>query len=146
MTTTKPWLEFSFPIVDTAPSANVYHRIDLRQNPTKFRSSADGVEVAMFSDLKRHDMGDGLAESFAAASEQQNREFITAKLWGVADSAPYLHDGRALTLKEAITSHGGEAAPARDQFLTMDEREQDELIAFLKTLRNPSRPNADIVH
>ncbi len=146
MTTTKPWLEFSFPIVDTTPSANVYFRIDLRKNPMKFRSSDDGVEVAMFSDLKRHDMGDGLAESFAAASEQQNREFITAKLWGVADSAPYLHDGRALTLTEAITSHGGEAAPARDQFLSMDERQQDELIAFLKTLRNPSRPNADLVH
>ncbi|MCZ6912403.1 MAG: hypothetical protein O7F72_06315 [Proteobacteria bacterium] len=146
LTTTKPWLDFSFRIVDTVPSANVYYRIDLRQRPMGFKPSAGGVEVPMFSDLKRHDMGDGLAENFVAASGQKNREYITAKLWGVADTAPYLHDGRALTLEEAIALHGGEAVSARDQFLGLSVGQQAELIAFLKTLRNPSRPNADIVH
>ncbi len=146
LTTTKPWLDFSFRIVDTVPSANVYYRIDLRQRPMGFKPSAGGVEVPMFSDLKRHDMGDGLAENFVTASGQKNREYITAKLWGVADTAPYLHDGRALTLEEAIALHGGEAASARDQFLGLSVGQQGELIAFLKTLRNPSRPNADLVH
>lgn len=146
MTTEKPWLDFSFPVVDDAPSANVYYRVDLRRGPMGFKSSSGGVEVPMFSDFKRHDMGPDLAEDFSAASDQQNREYITAKLWGVADTAPYMHDGRALTLEEAIASHGGDAEWARDRFLSMDERWQGELIAFLKTLRNPSRPNADIVH
>ena len=36
-------------------------------------------------------------------------EWRTPPLWGVADSAPYLHDGRARTLHEAIRLHGGEA-------------------------------------
>ncbi|MCH8958544.1 MAG: hypothetical protein IH835_03690 [Proteobacteria bacterium] len=146
MTTEKPWLEFSFPVVDDAPSANVYYQVDLRRGPMGFKPSSGGVEVPMFSDLKRHDMGPDLAEDFSAASDQQNREYITAKLWGVADTAPYMHDGRALTLEEAIASHGGDAEWARDRFLSMDESGREELIAFLKTLRNPSRPNADIVH
>ncbi|MGB7347706.1 MAG: di-heme oxidoredictase family protein, partial [Pirellulaceae bacterium] len=37
------------------------------------------------------------------------REWRTPPLWGVADSAPYLHDGRAKTLHEAVLWHGGEA-------------------------------------
>ena len=53
-------------------------------------------------------MGDGLKEDFESA-EISNREFITARLWGVADTAPYLHDGRATTLFQAINAHGGEA-------------------------------------
>ena len=36
-------------------------------------------------------------------------EWRTTPLWGVAASAPYLHDGRAPTLNEAILLHGGEA-------------------------------------
>jgi CxxC motif-containing protein (DUF1111 family) len=34
-------------------------------------------------------------------------EWRTAPLWGVADSGPYLHDGRANSLAEAIELHGG---------------------------------------
>jgi len=29
-------------------------------------------------------------------------------LWGVRDSAPYLHDGRAATIEEAILLHHGQ--------------------------------------
>ncbi len=65
--------------------------------------------VPLFGDLKRHDMGDALAENFHLVDEQRNREFTTARLWGIADSGPYLHDGRATTLTEAIMLRGGEA-------------------------------------
>ena len=37
-------------------------------------------------------------------------EWRTPALWGFRDSAPYLHDGRAKTLDQAIAFHGGEAA------------------------------------
>jgi CxxC motif-containing protein (DUF1111 family) len=100
----------------------------------------------MFSDLKRHDMGDELAEEFHGASPRQNREFITAKLWGVADTAPYLHDGRALTLNEAILLHGGEATAARDAYLGLDDRKKNQVLRFLRTLRNPVSPNADVLN
>ena len=36
-------------------------------------------------------------------------EWKTPTLWGVADSAPYLHDGSAATLREAILRHRGDA-------------------------------------
>ena len=43
-------------------------------------------------------------------------EWRTPPLWGVADSAPYLHDGRARTLVRAIQAHGGQAEASRSKF------------------------------
>ena len=99
----------------------------------------------MFSDLKRHDIGETLAEAFHGADDQLNHEFITAKLWGVADTAPYLHDGRALTLHEAIMLHGGEAQTERDEYEALSVEQKNELLAFLRTLRNPRSPNSDVL-
>jgi len=58
-------------------------------------------------------------------------------LWGVADSAPYLHDGRAETLEEAIKLHGGQAAMSMRRFGDLTISEQDFLVEFLKTLHAP---------
>lgn len=147
MTTRSRYLSYSYPEVDTDPSRNVFLQVDLGELPAGFqKASGGGVTVPMFSDLKRHDMGPDLAEDFYAATPQQNREFITAKLWGVADSAPYLHDGRALTLNEAILLHGGEAQMVRDAYAAMPVAGKNELIAFLSTLRNPRNPNADVLN
>ena len=78
------------------------------QDILRFRQVPDGgLRVELFSDLKRHDMGPELAESFGSDLDAR---FITARLWGVADTAPYLHDGRAHTLRDAIMMNGGEAA------------------------------------
>ena len=88
-----------------------------------YDADAGGYPVWLFSDLKRHDMGDGLAETFALATEQRNREFTTARLWGIADTGPYLHDGRATTLSEAILLHGGEAEPVRNEFAALADLE-----------------------
>src|SRR5262249_46767678 len=66
-------------------------------------------------------------------------EWRTPPLWGVADSGPYLHDGRAATLKEAIRLHGGQGARAARRFDTLSAADQDRLVAFLRTLRAPER-------
>ena len=58
----------------------------------------------------------------------------------MADSAPYLHDGRASSLEEAILQHGGEAAPAAHAFEILHENERWNLLAFLETLRAPAVP------
>lgn len=146
LTTREKALRYAFPEVQDDPSANVFYSVDLTEDPAAFRrSKSGGIVVPMFSDLKRHDMGEGLAESFAGATEQQNREFITAKLWGVADTAPYLHDGGALTLSEAILAHGGEAEPIRELFEGLSAHDQQLILTFLGTLRNPESPNFDIL-
>ncbi len=64
-------------------------------------------------------------------------EWRTPPLWGVADSAPYLHDGRAATLEVAIKLHGGQATRAQQRFAALSASEQASLVAFLKTLRAP---------
>ena len=66
------------------------------------------------------------------------------KLWGVADTAPYLHDGRALTLFEAVALHGGEAQSVRDRFLDLSEKSQNSIFAYLGTLKHPEEPNQDV--
>lgn len=140
------YLGFSYPEVPADPGQNLYFRVDLTRAPSRFsQGRKGGIAVELFSDLKRHDMGPELAENFHAADEQRNAEFITAKLWGVADTAPYLHDGRALTLFEAIRLHGGEAESARDGFLSLNEDDQAALLGFLGTLRNPLSPNSDVL-
>jgi CxxC motif-containing protein (DUF1111 family) len=64
-------------------------------------------------------------------------EWRTPPLWGVADSAPYMHDGRAATLEEAIRAHTGQGAPSATRFNKLSVLEQKQLVAFLKTLRAP---------
>jgi CxxC motif-containing protein (DUF1111 family) len=64
-------------------------------------------------------------------------EWRTPPLWGVADSAPYMHDGRAPTLEEAIRLHGGQAARSARRFSALAPAQQAELVTFLKTLRAP---------
>lgn len=51
--------------------------------------------VHLFSDLKRHAMGEGLASPQDDGSALPAAVFLTRPLWGLADTAPYLHDGRA---------------------------------------------------
>ena len=131
-------LPLRLPEVPTDPLANVFYSVDLTRPPVAFRSNGwGGVAVPLFADLKRHDMGPGLAETFAASDARTNREFTTARLWGIADTAPYLHDGRATTLTEAITAHGGEAQAVRDGFVALPDSQKSELLEFLRSLRTP---------
>ena len=142
--TNSKFLSYSFPEINKAPSANEFYRVDLSRKPARFQKRGSSLKVRLFSDLKRHDMGPDLAESFQGTTPEQNRKFITTKLWGVADSAPYLHDGRAQTLGTAITLHGGEALDARDNFVNLSNDQQDALLRFLRTLRTPRQPNNDV--
>ncbi|MEP1871385.1 MAG: di-heme oxidoredictase family protein, partial [Paraglaciecola sp.] len=54
--------------------------------------------------------------------------------WGVASTAPYLHDGRATTLTEAIMYHGGEGQRSRNLFANASQDNQEDLLAFLNSL------------
>lgn len=92
-----------------------------------------GAIVSLYGDLKRHDMGNDLAEAVDEVGTGASN-FLTKELWGVGSTAPYLHDGRATTLSEAISFHGGESADSRDNFNALSGDEQKALIAFLKNL------------
>lgn len=143
METRSRYLPLAFPEVAADPFANVYLEIDLVEMGFE-PAPGGGVMVPLFADLKRHDMGPKLAESFELA-QIPNQDFTTARLWGIADSAPYLHDGRSTTLSEAIELHGGEAQLSRDAYLHLPTPRRRNLISFLNRLRTPEAPNEDLL-
>ena len=122
-----------------------------------------GPAEGIYSDLLLHDLGPGLADPLPArpltvrtgteansyygvtttrdiladVDTNARQEWRTPPLWGVRDSAPYLHDGRAATLEDAIALHGGEAAPAAGRFLELPEPARSNVLLFLNTMGAP---------
>lgn len=139
-------LGFRFPEIAKNPSANVHTTIDLTKKPMEFEENGKGgIIVELFADLKRHKMGPTLAE------QDGDDMFTTMRLWGVADTAPYLHDGRALTIRDAIITHGkdpeSEAFPAVNGsagFNNASADDQAAVLAFLDTLRSPDGTFEDL--
>ncbi len=89
-------------------------------------------EVWLFSDLLLHDMGalgDGIAQWPAGV-----QEIKTAPLWGLRASAPYLHDGRAATVDEAIKAHDGEGKAAKERYMKLNKQMQQQLLDFLMSI------------
>lgn len=86
--------------------------------------------LKLYSDLLLHDMGPDLSDGIAAG-DATGSEFRTPPLWGVRRTGPYLHDGRAATIDEAVRLHGGEGAGSRDRYLAMTATERSLLLAFL---------------
>lgn len=97
-----------------------------------------GTPLFLFSDLKRHDMGPALSdprpETLPDGHVVAADVWLTRPLWGLADSAPYLHDGRAQTVEEAILLHGGEAKGAVRLYRSLSDRERGQLRMFLMSL------------
>jgi CxxC motif-containing protein (DUF1111 family) len=89
--------------------------------------------VHAYSDFLLHDMGEELDDEFDM-KEATGSEFRTQPLWGIASVGPYLHDGRAKTIDEAILWHGGEATGVRDAYAALEQSDKDDLIEFLLSL------------
>ncbi len=120
-----------------------------------FKKDSQGrTIVELFGDLKRHRMGPRLAEPvneiagddvtpipLNPANRHTPDTFLTENLWGVGSTAPYLHDGRATTLSEAIIEHAmsnsdtvSEARASRAAYLGLSSGSKQDLIAFLENL------------
>lgn len=129
-----------------------------------------GPAEDIYSDLLLHDMGPGLSDAVSAIPEIDAREipipsgyyggtsiellvnvttnirqeWRTAPLWGLRASAPYLHDGRAVSVDEAIRLHGGESAASARKYQSMSAANRDKVLAFLNTLDRPGAPPQSI--
>jgi CxxC motif-containing protein (DUF1111 family) len=115
-----------------------------------------GSVAGLYSDLLLHDMGEASSDSatyygapiaprstgeLAQGKEPARRsgmagptEWRTPPLWGVANSAPYLHDGRAHSLDDAISRHAGEAARTSTRYARLSASDRKSLLAFLNSL------------
>jgi FtsP/CotA-like multicopper oxidase with cupredoxin domain len=100
-------------------------------------------DVELFSDLKRHSMGSLLAEPGPQGGIPAD-VFRTPPLWGLADSAPYLHDGSANTIEEAIMKHGGEAQSVKEAFANLPTADKNDMLGFLSSLVLPKHPQMEL--
>ena len=114
-----------------------------------------GEVQGIYSDLLLHDMSPKLADSDmysvfvggvprADRAEAQDRpgaasisEWRTPPLWGLRDSGPYLHDGRAANIDEAIALHAGQGASSARRYAELSPRRKRHLAAFLNALAAP---------
>jgi RNA polymerase sigma factor (sigma-70 family) len=105
-----------------------------------------GEVRGVYSDLLLHNMGQSLSNSGGAygGSEPDSpgaataREWRTPPLWGYRDSGPYLHDGRAQNLEEAVALHDGQGRPAARRFFELSSQERSQVESFLKSLVAPT--------
>jgi CxxC motif-containing protein (DUF1111 family) len=122
-----------------------------------------GAIIRLYGDLKRHHMGRHLADPGGPQPPItphiaplvlegqmvliQPTEFLTPEIWGVGNTGPWLHDGRAGSLEEAIMLHGedeplppgdpgrSEAQESRDAYAALSAEDQEALVTFLRNLR-----------
>jgi CxxC motif-containing protein (DUF1111 family) len=98
----------------------------------------DSYPVFLFSDLKRHDLGDANASTHLQGGIA-TKFYLTRRLWGLAGAPPYFYDGEATTVDHAIARHGGEAAAARDAWRVLPVADSSALRIFLTSLRREPR-------
>jgi len=108
-----------------------------------------GNVQGIYSDLLVHRMGQEFSTQDVGYNAPQPSEsdpestplpdeWRTPPLWGIADSAPYMHDGRAKTLEEAVLMHSGQGAFAARRFNEASPAQREQLVSFLSSLRAPA--------
>ena len=119
-----------------------------------------GEVDGIYSDLLLHDMGPQLADgrrvyrfrrrpvqaeglpvagrARADGGAASVREWRTPPLWGIRDSGPYMHDGRAISVAQAIVLHAGQGATAARRYAELSPRRKQQIDAFLSSLAPPS--------
>jgi len=116
--------------------------IDLsRQGETpriEYDARAGGYPVWLFSDLKRHDLGAGNA-SLSFDRGVAPAHYLTRRLWGLAGSPPYFHDGEKPSFDDAIEAHDGEASDARKAYRALGFEQKGAVRVFLLSLARTRR-------
>lgn len=134
----RPMLVLEKPVLQATGFPPIDLSREMRAPALQFDQAVGGYPVWLFSDLKRHDMG----AANKARHEQRGvppEMYLTPRLWGVADSQPYLHDGRAPSLDYAIAGHDGEGAAARAAYAALSREDKGALRVYLMSLRRSPR-------
>lgn len=156
-----PSLTLDDPTWRSTSSAGVMLEVDITDNAQlgagRPQREADGtVEVGLWGDLKRHDLGpeshepldqpvdlsmpDYEPDSFAAHIAETlppiPRELMmTTELWGVRDTGPWWHDGSSPTIHDSILRHGGEGQASAEAYAALSPEDQADLLKFLDSLQ-----------
>jgi hypothetical protein len=87
----------------------------------------------LFSDLRHHDMGPGFQEMDFGGT--LNTLWRTPPLWGVGSGFPWGHDGRSLTLEDAILRHDGEGAASKAAWQAASPAQRTAVLNLLSKLQ-----------
>jgi cytochrome c peroxidase len=127
-------------------------------NPQKGNCAAChivGPQYALFTDGKFHNIGEGVGDdgNFSDVGRYHETKvdtdkgaFKTPTLRNVANTAPYMHDGSLLTLRQVVDFYagGGNSNPYLDQEIKtihLSGQERVDLVEFLKSLTGDISPN-----
>ena len=145
-----------------AAGAALFKEIGCATCHTPTLGSVDGL----YSDLLLHDLGPansgegyygsgGVTIPPCSSTEQSDTgapekpaiigalspEWRTTPLWGLRDSGPYMHDGKAKDLELAIKRHGGQATQVVTRYDALSGEQKIQLRRFLLSLAAP--PDAE---
>ena len=121
------------------------NKADLISIHPRFRDASAVVLHRFGVDPNYSDMGEDLSDAESCYGENSDssegsmitQEWRTPPLWGFRDSAPYLHDGRARNLVEAVALHRGQGERLASKFRSMSDRERSRVETFLNSLVAP---------
>ncbi|HMG23991.1 MAG TPA: di-heme oxidoredictase family protein, partial [Kofleriaceae bacterium] len=85
------------------------------------------------SDFLVHDIATGDNIGNDGDSQSVTRRIRTAPLWGLHHRTNFLHDGRATTIEQAISFHGGQAAASRSAFNSLSSGDRNAMLAAMKS-------------
>jgi mono/diheme cytochrome c family protein len=92
---------------DTTTGAGITLNLATQTRLPRPAVAANGSMTAeIWSDSRRHEMGPEDTDS-KPFNQISASVFMTPPLWGIRDTGPFLHDGRAKTLLDSILLHGG---------------------------------------
>jgi cytochrome c peroxidase len=128
---------------DTTGGAGVTLNLATDMHEPRPALNANGsMTVEIWSDFRRHNMG---VEDCDSKNFNQIGAcfFMTPPLWGIRNTAPYLHDGRAATLLDAILLHGGgDDVASVNAFKALPADDQQKIVEFMESLGRQEHKDA----
>lgn len=129
---------------DTAPARALFdqtlcsacHTPSLRTRADYPIAQLADIAAPVFSDLLLHGMGTELADGVEDESARSD-EWRTAPLIGLRFQRSFLHDGRALTIEDAVLMHDGPGSQASEsvaRFRALTDVQRTALLDFVSSL------------
>lgn len=113
--------------------SGLYSRFVPSEGVDEQEQAVEPLPELAFFDGTQPDVSKEKLPRFGAAP----REWRTPPLWGFADSGPYLHDGRAETLTQAVALHNGESLTSAVRYFRLSTAERRRIELFLRSLVAP---------
>ena len=96
--------------------------------------TGDGIAVAMEEHYGRAAMTKTWSRFSYKSLQEAANKVRTAPLWGVRTHSRLMHDGKSLTLTNAILRHKGEAEEVTEKFRRLTRQQKQSFLTFLKSL------------